>query len=112
MKCKFSWQELLLKETMIERGIDLLSALQISVSCSGKPFYCVPTCLCSRAQFYLMNSRYGIFKNSLLQLLRMAASVAKKLLRLLSWISEAAALKCSKIFGKIAKKTSLVECFW
>ena len=53
MECKFSWQELLLKETMVERGIELLSALQISVSCSGKPFYCVPACLCSRAYSFI-----------------------------------------------------------
>ena len=40
----------------------------------------------------------------------MAASVEKKLLALPSWIiSEAAVLRCFKIFEKIAKKTSLVE---
>ena len=36
---RFSWQELLLREAKIDKGINLLRALKIFVSFSVKPFY-------------------------------------------------------------------------
>ena len=43
------WQELLLREAKVYKGINLLSALKIFVPFLGKPFYWVPFCLCFRA---------------------------------------------------------------
>ena len=39
MELKFSNQELLLREAKVDKGINLVSALQISVLFLGKPFY-------------------------------------------------------------------------
>ena len=39
MELKFSKQELLLREANVDKGINLFSALQISVLFLGKPFY-------------------------------------------------------------------------
>ena len=51
MERKFSqqlrlFQELLLREAKIDKGINLLSILKIFLSFSRKPFYFVLSCLC------------------------------------------------------------------
>ena len=93
-----------------------LSSLKIFLSFSRKPFHWVPLCLCfksSSPQFYSINTCYAWFFKSLsYSSCKWLLLQKRKLLWLLSWIiSEAAVLRCSKIFEEIAKKTSLVEWF-
>ena len=113
MECKFSQQELLLRELKVDEGIILLSDLKSFASFLGKPFYWVPSIYVLELQPTISSDKQLIrkFLKSLVAAPANRCFCRKELRLLASIIWEAAALRCSKISEKIVKKAFLVECF-
>ena len=101
-----SFQELPLRETRVDKGTNLLSALKNFASFSGTPFYRVLSYLCFQSSIQpaiLFKKKLirDFFKNFCNTSCEWLLQQKKKPSRLFPQIiSEAAVLSCSKIFEK------------